>query len=241
MGKSRRVGRGGRLREEAGIWGARASVSPRQHAGTPLGEAGAVPRGSQTAPLKRGALEELAAGWGKAGKKSPLFLKGFAGPVRRVPARRGSPGLEKQPRWPGSQMFSPLGQPFYLNKPPVPAILPVCPTASPQTPPSTIWCTGPPNPNATHPAPAGCRTRSVRPHITPTAPHHPPAPPRAGLPGPGSVPRPPAPCPGAGPAPAGGVRSGWGPGGRRPAPPAAARSGGRAGWPAAAAAGRSTS
>lgn len=184
-----------------------------------------------------GACRRLGKGW----KKSPLFLKGFAGPVRRVPARRGSPGLEKQPRWPGSQMFSPLGQPFYLNKPPVPAILPVCPTASPQTTPSTIWCTGPPNPNATLPAPAGCRTPSVRPHITPTAPHHPPAPPQAGLPGPGSVPRPPAPCPGAGPAPAGGVRSGWEPGGRRPAPPAAARSGGRAGWPAAAAAGRSTS
>lgn len=80
-----------------------------------------------------------------------------------------------------------------------------------------------------------------QPPITPMIPHHPPAPLPGGLPWPGSVPLPPALSPGAGPVPAGGARPGQGPVDLWPAPPAAGHSGGRAGWPAAAAAGKSTS
>lgn len=80
-----------------------------------------------------------------------------------------------------------------------------------------------------------------QPPITPMIPHHPPAPLPGGLPWPGSVPLPPALSPGAGPVPAGGAQPGQGPVDLWPAPPAAGHSGGRAGWPAAAAAGKSTS
>lgn len=59
------------------------------------------------------------------GRKNPYpFLKGFGGLKRLVQARKDRPGLGKQPRWGGSQLVSsPLGQHFYLNTLPIPAIL----------------------------------------------------------------------------------------------------------------------
>lgn len=62
------------------------------------------------------------------GRKNPYpFLKGFGGLKRHVQARKDRPGLGKQPWWGRSQLVtSPLGQAFYLNTLPVPAILTAC-------------------------------------------------------------------------------------------------------------------
>lgn len=181
---------------------------------------------------------------GKGRKNPSPFLKGFGGLKRLVQAREDRPGLGKQPWWGRSQlMSSSRGQPFYLNTLPVPAILSARFPGAPRRwlrrrRKLTLRRVGAARRSET---PQTQRGTELPPPITPVSPHHPPAPRPGGPPRPGSVPQPPAPSPGDGPVPAGGARPGQGPGGRWPVPPAAGRSGGRAGWPAAAAAGRSTS
>lgn len=183
------------------------------------------------------------------GRKNPYpFLKGFGGLKRRVRARKDRPGLGK-PCWWGeipARAFSTRAT-FYLNTLPSPGY-PYIPLSQSIAPPKADATQ---SPNCT-PVPvspsAACQntptqrgTEPPPPRITPMTPHHPPPPHPGEPPRPGSVPPSPAPSPGDGPAPAGGARSGWVPGGRWPTPPAAGRSGGRVGWPAAVAAGRSTS